>query len=82
MQTSGKVWKIGSDRATAYKQPVLGSSWEKKMKDKAARKAFQDLKTAAVDAVKEKKKVGSWACHLLLLLLQRCSQMERPVRRA
>lgn len=54
--TSGKVWKIASARATAYKQPVLGSSWEKKMQDKATRKAFREIKAATVDAVKEKKK--------------------------
>jgi hypothetical protein len=34
------------------------SSWEKKMADKAARKAFQEQKATAVEAAKEKRKVG------------------------
>jgi hypothetical protein len=38
---------------------VLGSSWEKKMKDKAAKKVFNEIKTAAKDAFKDKRKVGA-----------------------
>jgi hypothetical protein len=58
---SGKTWKEGpSKRASADKNAVVNkhSSWEKKMQEKAQRKAFQEQKAAALDAVKAKRKVG------------------------
>jgi hypothetical protein len=63
---SGKVWKDApAKRASSDKNAVVGSSWDKKMAEKAARKAFQEQKAAAVTAVKEKKRVrwigvGGW----------------------
>lgn len=58
---SGKTWKEGpSKRASADKNAVVNkhNSWEKKMQEKAQRKAFQEQKAAALDAVKAKRKVG------------------------
>jgi hypothetical protein len=58
VQVSGKVWKGEAEkRASADKNAILGSSWEKKMQAKALKKSFQEQKQAAVDALKEKRKV-------------------------
>lgn len=58
LQVSGKTWKGEAEkRASADKNAVLGSSWEKKMQAKALKKSFQEQKQAAVDAHKEKRKV-------------------------
>jgi hypothetical protein len=59
-QVSGKVWKGEAEkRASADKNAILGrgSSWEKKMQAKALKKSFQEQKQAAVDALKDKRKV-------------------------
>lgn len=62
-QVSGKVWKAEAEkRASADKNKVLGSSWDKKMQEKALRKAFQEQKAEAVAAQKEKRKVSSSDC--------------------
>ncbi len=57
-QVSGKVWKAEAEkRASADKNAVLGSSWEKKMREKALRKVFLEQKAAAIEAAKDKRKV-------------------------
>jgi hypothetical protein len=71
---SGKVWKDGAEkRASADKNAVLGTSWEKKMQEKALRKAFLEQKAAAQDTAKEKRKVSfaltAAACCLLVQLM-------------
>ena len=59
MQVSGKVWKAEAEkRATADKNAILGSSWEKKMQEKALRKAFLEQKQAARESLRDKRKVG------------------------
>ena len=54
------------------KNPILTSSWEKKMQDKAARQQYKAVKQAAIDARKQKLQVifsstagipGSGTCH-------------------
>jgi hypothetical protein len=58
---SGKSWKEApSKRASADKNAIVNkhSSWEKKMQEKARKKAFQEQKAAALEAVKSKRKVG------------------------
>ena len=39
------------------KNPILTSSWEKKMQDKAARQQYKAVKQAAIDARKQKLQV-------------------------
>eukprot|EP00882_Tetradesmus_deserticola_P007239 GHRQ01007626.1.p1 GENE.GHRQ01007626.1~~GHRQ01007626.1.p1 ORF type:complete len:198 (+),score=88.61 GHRQ01007626.1:442-1035(+) len=57
---SGKTWKGEAEkRASADRNAILGSSWEKKMQAKALRKSFQEQKQAAVDAQKEKRKAAA-----------------------
>eukprot|EP00775_Hariotina_reticulata_P011667 gene11667-11810_t len=57
---SGKVWKDEAEkRASADKNAVLGTSWDKKMREKALRKAFLEQKAAAQDAAKEKRKAAA-----------------------
>ncbi|KAF6258913.1 ribosomal protein S7e-domain-containing protein [Scenedesmus sp. NREL 46B-D3] len=59
-QVSGKTWKGEAEkRASADKNAILGSSWEKKMQAKALRKSFQEQKQAAVDSQKEKRKAAA-----------------------
>lgn len=63
------MWKSEAEkRASADKNAILGSSWEKKMQQKALRKAFLEQKQAAREAVKEKRKVrkhasNEWDAH-------------------
>jgi hypothetical protein len=62
---SGKSWKEApSKRASADKNAIVNkhSSWEKKMQEKARKKAFQEQKAAALEAVKSKRKVGGCRC--------------------
>jgi hypothetical protein len=49
-----------SKRASADKNAIVNkhSSWEKKMAAKAQKKAFQEQKAAALEAVKNKRKVS------------------------
>lgn len=62
-QVSGKVWKGEAEkRASADKNAIRGSSWEKKMREKALRKAFLDQKQAAREALKDRRKVRQTAC--------------------
>ncbi|CAL5219037.1 g796 [Coccomyxa viridis] len=51
---SGRSWKEPSQRASSVKNPILTSSWEKKMQDKAARQHFKEVKQVAIDARKQK----------------------------
>lgn len=65
LQVSGKTWKEGpSKRASADKNAVVNkhSSWEKKMQEKAQKKAFQEQKAAALEAIKAKRKVRHPHC--------------------
>ena len=39
------------------KNPILTSTWEKKMQDKAARQHYKDVKQVAIDARKQKLQV-------------------------
>jgi hypothetical protein len=76
---SGKIWKGEAEkRASADKNAILGSSWEKKMQAKALKKAFQEQKQAAVDAQKEKRKVGAADACCVLLLAVAAQQLQRP----
>lgn len=59
---SGKSWKEApSKRASADKNAIVNkhSSWEKKMQEKAQKKAFQEQKAAALDAIKAKRKAAA-----------------------
>jgi hypothetical protein len=40
-------------------KPQVGTSWEKKMEQRASRKQFLEFKKEAVDAAKDKRKVSS-----------------------
>lgn len=63
VQVSGKAWKEApTKRSSAAKNAIVGSSWEKKMRDKALAKALAEQKAAAVEAIKEKRKVCAWCC--------------------
>jgi rRNA-processing protein CGR1 len=53
---SGKVWKAPGFKAGTYKSAVVGTSWEKKMAAKAAKQQFSEHKSAAVEALKAKRK--------------------------
>lgn len=78
LQVSGKTWKGEAEkRASADKNAVLGSSWEKKMQAKALKKAFQEQKQAAVDAHKEKRKVRGAGIELGCALLTVVSNVPR-----
>ncbi len=54
MQASGRPWKVPGERAGSFKNPLLSTSWEKKMKDKAERDAFKVVKRESIAAHKEK----------------------------
>ncbi|BDA42079.1 hypothetical protein COCOBI_02-8800 [Coccomyxa sp. Obi] len=54
-KASGRGWKEPGERAGTLRNPLLSSSWEKKMADKAAAQQFKAVKKAALDAYKEKK---------------------------
>lgn len=47
------------ERASKVMKPSIRTTWDKKMKDKAVREQFLEVKRAAVTAVKEKRKVRS-----------------------
>jgi len=51
---SGRPWKVPGERAGSFKNPLLSTSWEKKMKDKAERDAFKVVKRESIAAHKEK----------------------------
>eukprot|EP00877_Chromochloris_zofingiensis_P012428 jgi/Chrzof1/7439/Cz02g24030.t1 len=55
-KVSGKVWKTPGRKAGTDKACILGTSWEKKMADKALRRQLQQQKHAAQEAIKEKRK--------------------------
>ncbi len=57
LQASGRGWKVPGERAGSLRNPLLSSSWDKKMADKAAAQQFKAVKKAALDAYKEKKQV-------------------------
>ena len=57
-QASGRPWKSPGERAGALKNPLLSTSWEKKMKLKAESKAFKTFKKEAIAAHKEKLEVS------------------------
>lgn len=57
LQASGRGWKVPGERAGSLRNPLLSSSWDKKMADKAAAQQFRAVKKAALDAYKEKKQV-------------------------
>ena len=58
MQVSGKVWKEKGVKAGADKAAIVGTSWEKKMAEKAARQRYLDVKRTAQAAYKDKRKVS------------------------
>ena len=58
IQASGRPWKGPADRSGALKNPLLGTSWEKKMKLKAERNAFKTVKQESIAAHKEKLAVS------------------------
>lgn len=53
---SGKVWKGPGTKAGTYKAAIVGTSWEKKMAAKAARKQLAEQKAAATEAIRAKRK--------------------------
>jgi hypothetical protein len=57
-QVSGKVWKGAGFKAGTYKSAIVGTTWEKKMAAKAARKQFVEHKNIAVESMRAKRKVG------------------------
>jgi hypothetical protein len=57
IQVSGKVWKEKGVKAGADKAAIVGTSWEKKMADKAARQRYLEQKRSAQAAYKDKRKV-------------------------
>ena len=57
VQGSGRNWKEPSQRASSVKNPILTSTWERKMQDKAARQHFKEVKQVAIDARKQKLQV-------------------------
>ena len=57
MQSSGRNWKEPSQRASSVKNPILTTSWEKKMAEKAAHQRYKEVKHAAIDARKQKLQV-------------------------
>ena len=54
MQGSGRGWKEPASRASLLRNPLLATSWEKKMADKAQAAAFREARQASIDARKEK----------------------------
>lgn len=56
---SGKVWKGPGFKAGTYKSAIVGTSWDKKMADKAVRKQLAEQKNVAVEALKAKRKAAS-----------------------
>ena len=57
VQGSGRNWKEPSQRASSVKNPILTSSWEKKMQQKAAHQRYKEVKQAAIDVRKQKLQV-------------------------
>jgi len=55
-KVSGKVWKEKGVKAGADKAAIVGTSWEKKMAEKAARQRYLDVKRTAQAAYKDKRK--------------------------
>ena len=72
VQGSGRNWKEPSQRASSVKNPILTSSWEKKMQQKAAHQRYKEVKQAAIDVRKQKLQVcdmlGIAKCSDILLL--------------
>ena len=64
LQASGRGWKEAGERAGSLRNPLLSTSWEKKMADKAASQQFKAIKKAAIDVHKEKKQVRSLQPHV------------------
>uniref|UniRef100_A0A7S3R0S3 Coiled-coil domain-containing protein 86 n=1 Tax=Dunaliella tertiolecta TaxID=3047 RepID=A0A7S3R0S3_DUNTE len=56
---SGRTWKAPARRAGEVMKPQVGSSWEKKMQQRASRQQFLDFKREAVEAAKEKRKAAA-----------------------
>ncbi|KAK9867984.1 hypothetical protein WJX84_008727 [Apatococcus fuscideae] len=50
---SGRPWKQVASRASGLRSPILSTSWEYKMREKAEQQAFRDQRRAAVTARKE-----------------------------
>ena len=53
VQESGRPWKQVASRASGLRSPILSTSWEYKMREKAEQQAFRDQRRAAVTARKE-----------------------------
>jgi rRNA-processing protein CGR1 len=49
-KASGRTWKAPAQRASSTKSRTLSSSWEKKMKIKAERDAYNSMKRQAKEA--------------------------------
>lgn len=63
LQASGRGWKEAGERAGSLRNPLLSTSWEKKMADKAASQQFKAVKQAAAHARKEKLQVRMISTH-------------------
>ena len=70
VQGSGRAWKEPASRASLLRNPLLATSWDKKMADKAQAAAFREARQASIDARKEKLQARRPAVWPLLLHCQ------------
>jgi len=73
---SGKVWKAAGVKAGTYKSQIVGSSWDKKMATKAAKKQFSAQKSEAVQGLRAKRKVRMFAPYVHVCSAARASGPE------